>query len=181
MKKVKLPSQNGFTLIELLIVIVILITLTTAVIVAVNPPEQLARGRDATRFAAIDQLGRGVQAYYIEQHGAYTIDPSGSWITNFFTAGAIKAKPVNPVTPLTGPYPKGCYTFGNNQNDYCYANNGPGATDAIVYALAESKAQKARKNCPIGQDTWIVWSSADGKTGLVCNSGDPSPGVLNPL
>ncbi|RJQ37040.1 type II secretion system protein [Candidatus Microgenomates bacterium] len=60
-KKIKncfssLSSQAGFTLIELLIVIAILGILSTAVLSAINPIEQLNRGRDTGTQSDAEQL-----------------------------------------------------------------------------------------------------------------------------
>ena len=57
-------SSKGFTLIELLIVIAILGILAAGILVAIDPVEQLSRGRDAGRKSAVTQLGRALQAYY---------------------------------------------------------------------------------------------------------------------
>ncbi|EKD87098.1 MAG: hypothetical protein ACD_37C00044G0003, partial [uncultured bacterium] len=46
LKKLFGSSESGFTLIELLIVITILGILATAVLAAINPLEQISRGRD---------------------------------------------------------------------------------------------------------------------------------------
>jgi len=58
----------GFTLIELLVVIAILGVLAGAILVAINPLEQLARGRDAGRKSTVDELGHATQAYYTAQN-----------------------------------------------------------------------------------------------------------------
>jgi prepilin-type N-terminal cleavage/methylation domain-containing protein len=62
----KLSAQSfkkvtrGFTLIELLVVIAVIGVLAAIVLLAVNPTEQLARGRDANRISAVEGLGKAM-------------------------------------------------------------------------------------------------------------------------
>lgn len=44
-------NKNGFTLIELLVVVAIIGILMTAVVLAINPAEMMAKSRDSTRFS----------------------------------------------------------------------------------------------------------------------------------
>ena len=172
---------KGFTLIELLIVIAILGVLASAVLIAINPLEQLARGRDAGRKSSVRQLGGAVQSYYTGQNSAY-VTADNAWMTALQTAGELKTLPSNPTA---SGYTTGCFTAtavatsGGTSLGYCYQAN---ATEAIVYARAESKSFVTTAGCnPTTQLTWIVWSSADGKTGVTCTgiSADPSIGVVN--
>lgn len=171
--------HSGFTLIELLVVIAILGVLAGAVLVAINPLEQLARGRDAGRRTTIQQLGAAVQAYYTNQGAVYP-DQGTMWMTTgtqggttgLQAAGELKITPQNPAG--TG-YTTGCITLNVEQNGYCYQTD---TVDAIVYARAEATSSKTNAGCASGDIAWIVWSSAEGKTGLVCETNqDPSPGV----
>jgi prepilin-type N-terminal cleavage/methylation domain-containing protein len=171
--------QRGFTLIELLVVIAILGVLAGAVLVAINPLEQLARGRDAGRRTTIQQLGAAVQAYYTNQGAVYPNGSEGRWMTTGTTggttglqaAGELKVVPSNPQG--TG-YQTGCLTATAQQNGFCYRENG---VDAIVYARAESRSSTTNAGCSSSQITWIMWSSAEGKTGLFCTTAaDPNPG-----
>ena len=164
-------SQGGFTLIELLVVIAILGVLAAAVLVAINPLEQLARGRDAGRKSTVNQLGHAVEAYSTSQFDFPTQVPA--WIDTLVTAGELKLAPDNPTA--TG-YSTGCNTANVAQNGICYQTNG---TDGIVYVRAESASSNTAAGCTAGQQAWIVWSSADGRTGLTCtsSSSDPSVGV----
>lgn len=173
----KTRFNKGFTLIELLIVIAILGILTTAVLVSINPLEQFARGRDSGRLGAVDQLGHAVQSFYTSQDGVY-LSTGGTWITSLQTAGELKTKPVNPTS---AGYVVGCNTANLAESGYCYQVNAAG-TDAIVYARAESNAQKVKAACGNNTETWLLWSSADGRSGLVCTGQgiDPVPGVLSP-
>lgn len=155
--KTNKSSQKGFTLVELLVVIGVLGVLAAAVLTAINPLEQLARGRDGGRKSTVSQLGNAVQSYYTSQNAVY---PTGSatWITTLQAAGELKTIPA-----LVSP---GC-AGTNAQNGWCYVAN---ATDAIVFAPAESASEKTRAGCTTTQTTWIVWSSAAGKTGSTCTA-----------
>jgi len=56
-------KDSGFTLIELLIVIAIIAILAAAVIIAVNPGEQLSKARDATRERHVQALESALYVY----------------------------------------------------------------------------------------------------------------------
>ena len=160
--------QKGFTLIELLIVIAILGVLAAAVLVALNPLEQLARARDGGRKSAISQLGNSVQAYYTSQNGTYPT-ANATWLTTLVTSGELKSAPTNPAGGVA------CAT--NIQNGYCYNTAG---TDAIAFSTAESTTEKIKSTgtgAVCATTAWIVWSSADGKTGLVCQAAAPAVGI----
>jgi len=58
--------NKAFTLIELLIVIAIIAILAAAVIIAINPGEQLAKARDATRERHVKALESAVYIYHID-------------------------------------------------------------------------------------------------------------------
>lgn len=178
MKKITAQFQKGFTLIELLIVIAILGVLAVTILAVLNPPEQLARSRDAGRKSAIAQLGRSVQSYYTSQDSVYP-PQTAFWMTTGSTATSsnglqstaeIKSPPSNPTA---SGYTISCFT-GALQNGYCYRTN---STDAIVYARAESNSEKTKAACSTGQITWIVWSSELGKTGLTCTTASTDPAI----
>ena len=167
--------QKGFTLIELLVVIAILGVLAASVLVAINPLEQLARGRDAGRKSTINQIGHGIEAYATAQNG-YPAQ-STTWLTTLVTAGELKLAPSNPTA--TG-YTTGCNTANVVQNGICYQTNG---ATAIAYIRAESASSETAAGCTSGQQAWIVWSSAAGKTGLTCTAAasDPVNGITTLL
>ncbi len=169
----KLSFSLGFTLIELLVVIAILGVLAGGVLVAINPLEQLARGRDAGRKTTVDQLGKAVQSFYTSQSAVYPDDDT-VWMSTIQTSGELKTLPTNPSGG--SGYSLGCNNAGNIQRGYCYRTDD---VDAIVYARAESKSSLTSANCSAGEEAWIIWSSAEGKTGLVCTTtgNDPAIGV----
>lgn len=168
--------KKGFTLVELLVVIAILGILAGAILVAINPLEQLARGRDAGRKSAIGQIGGAVQSYYAGQNNTYPTQGT-DWMTQLKDSGELKILPKNPAGG--GTYTVGCNTTDVEEvgTGYCYQTlNG----EAIVYAKAESNSSKTAAGCAAtGETAWVVWSSAEGKTGLTCvaDGSDPAVGV----
>ncbi|HEX8931778.1 MAG TPA: type II secretion system protein [Patescibacteria group bacterium] len=165
---------RGFTLIELLVVIAIIGVLAGVMIVIINPLEQLARGRDAGRKQTVSQLGNSIQGYYASQNAYPT--QNATWLSTLQTAGELKALPTNPTS---AGYTTGCNTAGVAQNGYCYQTSLSG-TDAMVYARAESKSFTTTAGCVGSTVAWIVWSSAEGKAGLVCLTlgSDPVAGTI---
>jgi uncharacterized protein (TIGR02145 family)/prepilin-type N-terminal cleavage/methylation domain-containing protein len=63
-------KNKAFTLIELLIVIGIIAILAAAVIIAINPGQQFASARDATRQGHINSIEKAVLSYLIDNTGA---------------------------------------------------------------------------------------------------------------
>ncbi len=171
-----LNGQKAFTLIELLIVIAILGILTTAVLVAINPLEQFARGRDSGRKNMVDQVGHAIQAYYTAQNATYP-PVTAAWMTALQTTQDIKTLPdngvagSNPVTICTAP--------GQLQNNVCYNAN---AIDAVVYAVQGSRSEQVKAGggaVPCATNTFTVWSSAAGRSGLYCGATGPAIGITN--
>ena len=62
-------NKNGFTLIELLIVIGIIAILAVSIIIAINPGQQFAQARDATRQGHINSLNQAILSYMVSNHG----------------------------------------------------------------------------------------------------------------
>jgi len=64
-------NKKGFTLIELLIVIGIIAILAAAVIVAINPGQQFAAARDATRESHLSTLYNSLISYQVSNQGTW--------------------------------------------------------------------------------------------------------------
>lgn len=164
--------KKGFTLVELLIVIAVLGTLAAVVLVALNPLEQLAKTRDGGRQTTIAQLGHDLEAYAVNNSGVYVAE-NATWITSLVTAGELSTAPSS-VAYGTGA--SACTT--NAQNAYCYdATTALGGAPMVVFARLEAKANTSR--CAAGTpNAYIVYSSADGRAGVVCRAAgsEPVPG-----
>lgn len=182
--------SKGFTLIELIVVMAVLGVLATIVLVALNPLEQFAKGRDAQRKTTLGQLARALQAYATSTSlypavGAASPTPTagptptgvlptsapplaGTWIDTLVSAGEVKSPPAA-VTYSTG---SGCGT--NVQSGYCYLPNAA-KTEALVFVKLESKAETSK--CTAGSP-YFLYSSVDNKTGVVCQAADPSSFTL---
>lgn len=155
-------AKKGFTLIELLIVIAILGVLAVVVLVAINPLEQLARTRDAGRISSVTQVGHAVQAYYTSQNAVYPAE--ASWNTALTGSGELSSIPSAVAYSVSGT--SACTE--NVQNGWCYdldATNG-----AIIYSRLESNSSDNRCATPATEIAWAVYSSADGRGGIVCTA-----------
>ncbi len=87
--------RNGFTLIELLVVIAIIAILAVAVLSAINPLEQINKGRDTQTNSDVSQLLGASERYYTNSNPSVfpwnvasatgyapgsDIDPAGAWV-----------------------------------------------------------------------------------------------------
>ena len=163
-------SSKGFTLIELLIVIAVLGILAAVVLVAIDPLEQLARGRDAGRKTAVGQIGHALQAYYTAREGIGYVSTSGNYQTDLFNAGELKTVATNPNYSAIGAASAGCAAGAATQGTYCYQVFASGSNqEAIVYARLESKVENNK--CPVGSAAWYVWTSNLGRAGGLCTGG----------
>ena len=166
-------STKGFTLIELLIVIAILGVLAAGILVAIDPIEQLARGRDAGRKSVTTETGRAFQAYYT----ANAVYPTVAQWTNaaatnvMMMSGEIKVIPTQTATT-----PATACTGGSLVNNFCYKVNLAGP-DIIFYTHVDSKLEKNKGTCAnVAANTWYVYSSFDGRAGIVCQAAEPTAG-----
>lgn len=180
--------KNGFTLVELLIVIGILALLASVVIVALNPIQNLAKTRDAGRLSTIDQIGHSLESYATSSGTGKYVDPAATcagaggvandgtaWLTCLTTAGSgdLNSAPslvANTLTAKCAGVSLG--STGGSQNGWCYkvANTGgvAGAGPMIVYSRLEASANIAKCPIPASDFAYAVYSSADGKSGVVC-------------
>ena len=170
MNRSSVRSESAFTLIELLIVIAILGVLATVVIVAINPLQNLAKTRDAGRLNGVGQIGHAMEAYATNNNGVY-VPESANWIgggaagtVNLVNAGEINAVPARITNSLTA-----YCTNSFPQNGFCYnATSAAGAGPIVIYSRLEANANISR--CAAGQWAYAVYSSADGRAGIVCRA-----------
>ncbi|MBI2034142.1 MAG: type II secretion system protein [Candidatus Levybacteria bacterium] len=156
--------RRGFTLIELLVVIAVMGVLGAIVLIAINPLDQIARGRDAGRKSNLSQLRHAVQSRYTVKNAVFvTADPT--WITTLVNEGEIRNAPAVIEYITSGITP--CQT--NQQNYYCYQTDG---FEAIIYVRLESGPE--REKC-MPDDPYFLWASAQSATGTVCWTSGSEP------
>jgi len=94
MKKIKNIKLYGFTLIELLIVLAILGVLAVVVLIAINPTQQLAKGRDTGRKSSVTQLGRELASYFtaraIFPRNNNCTNMTSNWMDCLVAAGSLR-------------------------------------------------------------------------------------------
>lgn len=170
--------KKGFTLIELLIVIAVLGVLAAVVLVAINPAEQLARGRDAGRKSSVGQLGRAIQAFYTNSSAYPT---ALQWTTTpsiLVTTGDVKIFPSNPAYGTAGLNCTVNAFDGDGAGSggpYCYNFTAGPPPEAFTYARLESKSENTKCLVPGAPNAWIVWHSIVGRAGLVCKAAGAEP------
>ncbi len=186
MKIMNKKSLQGFTLIELLIVIAVLGVLAAVVLVAINPLEQLARGRDAGRKSTASQLKNSVLAFFTARNGGFPADDA-TWIGNLVTAGEMNVIPALIAYAGGGPAAGICTPAGKQQRNYCYDTDGTGiaggiatgALNAIVYVRLESAVEDA-KCVTLTDNAYYLWQYSSSNAGTVCvaSTGDPAVGSV---
>lgn len=149
----------------------ILGVLAVVVLVAINPVQQLARTRDAGRKSGVAQIGRSLEAYYTSRGGTYIDEDSGnSWITDLVASGEISTVP----SEISNNLSQLC-TGGSVESGWCYdASPDIAGTAALVYSQLESDSELSK--CDAGSFAYFVWSTADGRGGLICGDVPPTAG-----
>ncbi|MDO8658004.1 MAG: prepilin-type N-terminal cleavage/methylation domain-containing protein [Candidatus Levybacteria bacterium] len=169
-------SAKGFTLIELLIVIAVLGVLAAVVLVAINPLEQLARGRDSGRKTTVGQLKNAAQAFYTSHNATYS-SHTGGWVTNLTNAGELKAIPASISYNASGSVCTATIAQASinsaAENGWCYYTNYTG--DAVVYTRLESKSEITKCPPTTYPVPFFLWNSAEGKAGVVCTATGMEP------
>jgi len=164
-QKLKIKNlQKGFTLVELLVVIAILGILAVVVLVAINPGEQIARGRDSARVAAISQLGTAFASYMTAQALATSPAISTTWQTTYLVT------PKEMQAALIAPAPtQACGAAGgtSTQSGFCYAPLG--GTDYAIWATGVESTNERSKiaNCATTLAA-VVYIGSVGKVQLDC-------------
>lgn len=162
---------KGFTLIELLVVMAILGILAVVVLIAINPAQQLARTRDTGRISTVTQLGRDVMAYYTDKGEMFPDETT--WIDDLVSEGQISSIPSGIAYTLEGT--SGCTTnaIPSTESTFCYKLDSVNNYGALIFANLESQTYKER--CNLIGNTYAVFSTADGKGGIICSATDPEP------
>lgn len=161
--------QKGFTLIELLIVIAILGVLATVVLVAINPLEQLAKGRDAGRHSSVSELGQAVQRFVTNSPTGQYPTAGSTWQDALKTSGDIP----NVLTVSNNGIAASCYTT-DNEGNFCYSlvagTGGTSQSTFVVWTILESNASYTRPTTPCtgSQVPAAVYSSSQGHEGVEC-------------
>jgi len=132
-------------------------------LIGVNPLEQLARARDASRISAVSQLGRAIDRYAVNQEGTYPA-ASTTWQDTLVSAGEIKGVVSAPANSFA------CSAV-NNQGNICYAvgtsSYCPG-TNTSIWTILESKLYSNKIGCSSGQYPYAIYQSFTGKIGYIC-------------
>ena len=159
--------KKGFTLIELLIVIAILAVLMVVLLVAINPVENIAKARDASRITAIEQLGKSLSSYIIANN---TLPDMGTWDSDLVATGQPASFPGGVHYVVTGS--TGCTSNArpNALPTFCYDADIV-LRGAIVYSIMESASHTSL--CTLIGRTYFVYSTLDGHGGLICSANDP--------
>lgn len=160
-------ARKGFTLIELLIVIAVIGILAAVILVAVNPLEQLARGRDASRRTSFGQLKNAILNYYTLRNATYPGE-SDTWIADSVVAtGELKQLPAAMAYTITGSLPCADSATVGRQNSYCY--NVGAAGEVVLYVQLESGTEDAK--CVTAADRpYFYFDSTTGVSCTVCGT-----------
>lgn len=153
-------SRAGFTMIELLVVISVLGILATAVLSAINPIEQINKGRDTGHRSDAEQLINAVDRYY----ALHEIYPWNDHLINPLITDNLDqhADTIFPGTSTTG---------GDSSDPNCVAVTGPGAVAGATFCQIPSAADETPLDtaCNITKSAWLcgLVTTAEVKLGFV--------------
>jgi len=153
-------SSKGFTLVELLVVIAILGILAVVVLVAINPGEQIARGRDSARVELVSQVGTAMTRYSVSQVLATYPAGSATWQNSLVTDRDLQVA-------ASAPSPTVACLATNSQNNICYAPLSSSSDYAIWINGIESTKEKNRLAACAGTVA-AVYIGSKGKVQLDC-------------
>jgi type II secretory pathway pseudopilin PulG len=162
-------------------VIAVLGVLAAVVLVAIDPAQQLARGRDSGRKTSIGQLGRALEAYYTN-NGKYpeTPLPGPPWNDALLNSGEIKTFPSNPPLPPLGGIAIFCLPLpdGGDVNRFCLRTVNSPTPRMVVFTKLESKSEQ--KKCPTSdhhyERIFYAYLSSRGQAGIICMMGASDDG-----
>lgn len=156
-----IKQRSGFTMIELLIVITILGILAVAVLSAINPIEQINRGRDTGTRSDAEQLISAIDRYYAF-NGYYPWDYSAAE-----TDVALDFQPVNNVLRVDSD---GNPIAGCNMLEVLAVGDTAGALDeATCPASNELKVSFIQRVAASGYNTlWIYNKGNQGDSTYLC-------------
>ena len=161
--------QKGFTLIELLIVIAILGVLAAAVLSAINPVEQINRGRDTGSLSDAEQLQSAISRFnaaqgylpWVSSEGADpTVDPmrevDATWVNDAATPIPVLTLLSNDPTNGTGellPAYISRITAGSYNTLWVYKSADTGSSVYVCYRPQSGAiATKSRTRCETAAD-----------------------------
>lgn len=161
-----LRLQRGFTLIELLVVIALIGVLAGVILVVIDPLEQFERGRDAARKSAVRQIVGAIQAYYVSNNATY-VPLTTTWITALTLAGELKTAPSAQTGSTSCLAGAGAGATSQEQNNYCYWQNG---SEALVWTVLKSKSEKSKCTDATKPVALFYWASANSSSGVYCTN-----------
>ena len=173
-----IKAQKAFTLVELLVVIAVLAVLAAAVLVAINPVEQINRGKDASRLSTVSQVGHALSQYAVNNSSSTNVYPQA-------TAAWMTALTPNEIQSLVSvPQAANGCSFNQVGNGICY-NSATSPAGAIVWTVLESNSENVKAGngavCGSGKVPAAIWDSTLGKVGVACIAGGANsltPGTI---
>ena len=130
----------------------------------------LARSRDTGRITSTAVLGRAVTTYFTTHDGNYP--PENIWSEEIVETQDIGRFPSGLVY-ANGVIPCGVNTQPTGKPTYCYDTDDLGLNGVLIFSKLETYKQNSK--CTPPQVAYSVYSSADGKNGIICSDVDPVP------